>query len=1286
MKHTPSQRYSLVFCLAVVALLGAFLLRPYAAVLAAHLPVEPSSRLVTLLNRLAGQDTPQRPTRQDQDPQINQKRQTETRTTTTATGEADSKPTPCQLPDYYDKLSGAAQNVMMIQMGCIPAPVVTGIDGERAGRESHPTLESALSNVPVNNPAADATTRNTQSETALVLAGTNVVSAFNDSGSFTANSSPGNHFTGFAVSMDGGANFTDKGTLPNSSIGDAGDPVLAHSASTGTVFLSTLGFNAGNALQIFRSTDNGITFGVPINGAPGFSTAHSLDKEWIAVDNTPGPGYGNVYLAAVDFTGGNGNIIFTRSTDDGLTWSPSGGTSIATGNFNQGSFVTVGADHAVYVYWLDQTALPKQIKVRKSTDQGITFGAAVTVTSLLVTTTNGNLGLGFRTNAFPTVVAHQTDPNKQYMVYNDNPAGADRGDVYFRQTNDGGATWTAPVRVHTDAGTNDQFVPSIAIKPDGSALAITWYDRRNDPANNLMERWGRVGTISGMTVTFGPDFVISDAPYAPVFGVDSVVNSVYMGDYDQMAADNTFFYTTFLDTRLGTQDVRFAKFTNAGPNMAIVKALPATLSSGNGDQFINPDECNMVTIPFTNNGTLTASNVTATLTTSTPGVIIFQPTSAYPDIAPGQTANNLTPFKVSTTAAFVCGTNVTLTLTINSSAGTDVINFTLPGQPPSYVLATMAGQTIDPGTTLVPGSQTDDGTVLITLPFSYQFYNQNFTTLQASTNGNIQFTSNNSAFTNACLPAGGLNNALLPFWDDVVLIGGANGIYTSVSGVAPNRIFNIEWRGIPYFGSGAINFEVRLYEGQAKFDFIYGTVTGNGSSATVGVQRDTGSSFTQFSCNTASLSTGLKITGTLAPCTTGGGACKQPFTSTISDPIVCTGDNNTLSVHAELGNTNPTAAGFSYTAPLALPLIGIPGTCVSNYGTCTITTTSVTVTGTLPANQTLTVDYKVRVANGTASGTNLCVTSTGKLDVDNNGTLDTLDLVTACTKLNCPAGIANTKLSDQKAGSVLVFPYYNSKSGADTRLTISNTGIEPANVHLFFIDGSTCNQADQFVCLTPNASLSINTSEYDPETTGWLLAIAVDAKGNPAQNNSLIGNAFVNDSVSVDNYGAESFWAHSPSLAALNTNGTATLYFDGSSYDAVPNQFTAEIQSPLSVTGQKIVTVGLSGDLTQGTLTGAGQVGIGLAYNGDEKAASFSGFLTGKCQASSVLSNSIPRVPGTLGGLIPKGQSGTIKFNTGGGVGLIMTPRSNKWSGIRGLHKTSVTPTTITIPVFVPVC
>src|SRR5262245_60692875 len=71
-------------------------------------------------------------------------------------------------------------------------------------------------NVLVNDPSADTTTANTQSETSTVVFpdehGITVVSAFNDFGS---NIIPNQfHKIGFARSTDGGKSFTDGGSLP----------------------------------------------------------------------------------------------------------------------------------------------------------------------------------------------------------------------------------------------------------------------------------------------------------------------------------------------------------------------------------------------------------------------------------------------------------------------------------------------------------------------------------------------------------------------------------------------------------------------------------------------------------------------------------------------------------------------------------------------------------------------------------------------------------------------------------------------------------------------------------------------------------------------------------------------------------------------------------------------------------------------------------------------------------------------------------------------------------------
>ena len=408
----------------------------------------------------------------------------------------------------------------------------------------------------------------------------------------------------------------------------------------------------------------------------------------------------------------------------------------------------------------------------------------------------------------------------------------------------------------------------------------------------------------------------------------------------------------------------------------------------------------------------------------------------------------------------------------------------------------------------------------------------------------------------------------------------------------------------------------------------------------------------------------------------------------VGDPAVCLDPGGLVGVTATVTNPNNMAQPASFTANLPAGLTTVPGTCVAdvNPGGCTLTNTSVSWNGMLPANTTVTIIYRARIGAGVASGAQLCIANTGTVA----GVAANLNY---CFNVVCP--LTNTRVSDQKAGSVIVFPYYTSTigGGSDTRMTISNISsaassvANQAYVHLFFIDGTSCQASDLFLCLTPNASFSFKASEYDPGNTGYLIAVAVDNQGLPTRNNVLIGNAFVNTPTLADNYGAESFWANAFAAGLYTQSGsTATLYFDHTGYDAVPKQFAVEIQSPLEAAAQQVITAGLSGDLTTSSIGGAAQIGTGQAFNEKEVFGSFNSWLLGTCQAKGTISTATPRVPNGLGNLIKMGQAGYLKFNVGGAVGLLLTPRGGAWTGIRTLHKTQTVATTLTIPIFVPVC
>ena len=196
-------------------------------------------------------------------------------------------------------------------------------------------------------------------------------------------------------------------------------------------------------------------------------------------------------------------------------------------------------------------------------------------------------------------------------------------------------------------------------------------------------------------------------------------------------------------------------------------------------------------------------------------------------------------------------TRTNLMATIASRASTDQVDNptqTLPGshaaQGCQYVIAQGTDRVV-PGDTNI-GSNCDDCDTFIPLPFNFQLYGTTYTGVNVSSNGRLDFVNANEpgGYITACLPSPpsyftGLpyDNTIFALWQDMrtdVVGDGCDsftsgcGIFTSVSGTAPNRIFNIEWRTVLRADDTAPqNFEVRLYENDPnqRFDVIIGTLT-----------------------------------------------------------------------------------------------------------------------------------------------------------------------------------------------------------------------------------------------------------------------------------------------------------------------------------------------------------------------------------------------------------------------------------------------------------------------------
>jgi len=182
-----------------------------------------------------------------------------------------------------------------------------------------------------------------------------------------------------------------------------------------------------------------------------------------------------------------------------------------------------------------------------------------------------------------------------------------------------------------------------------------------------------------------------------------------------------------------------------------------------------------------------------------------------------------------------------------------------------------------------------------------QFYNTTFSQAYVSSNGNLQFTGNAPYLGTSCpLPNNCLNAVIFAYQTDLRTDSPGGGIFTLVTGSAPNRVFNIEWRTTYTGRKGTATFEMRFYENQLSFDIIYGMTAENGAAEASGVQLSGMGGpcdATTFSCQTPMLTNGLKVTYTVVPC---GAASPTPTatpTATVTPTASPTGRSTPIPRH-----------------------------------------------------------------------------------------------------------------------------------------------------------------------------------------------------------------------------------------------------------------------------------------------------------------------------------------------------------------------------------------------------
>lgn len=203
------------------------------------------------------------------------------------------------------------------------------------------------------------------------------------------------------------------------------------------------------------------------------------------------------------------------------------------------------------------------------------------------------------------------------------------------------------------------------------------------------------------------------------------------------------------------------------------------------------------------------------------------------------------------------------TQTVAVSADT-TLNFTLGDLSDTYgYRCRQETAAFEEANAVVPISGDDVRGVVATIDigFPFTFYGQTYTQAYVCTNGFIEFVgpaTGNCTFTNVAIPATARpNGAVYSFWDDLFVDALAS-IRTELKGAAPNRRFVVEFRNMRFFGdlTRRIDFNIVLHENgeiQTQHRNLANDARERGSSATVGIENETGTVALRFSFNQAVL-------------------------------------------------------------------------------------------------------------------------------------------------------------------------------------------------------------------------------------------------------------------------------------------------------------------------------------------------------------------------------------------------------------------------------------------------
>jgi hypothetical protein len=300
---------------------------------------------------------------------------------------------------------------------------------------------------------------------------------------------------------------------------------------------------ANNGIYLAKSTDGGETYSQISFVAQSPTGAIFNDKQWFTID----PDNGYIYFTWTMFQGVSARVVCARSTDGGLNWDPPRDISrwFEIPRQTQGSMPVIGPDGTIYVMWIDYYESSLMLSV--SNDYGISwpvFAEPIMDVEPIPVYVGDN---EYRTPTIPSFGVDRSSANTSgnlYIVWNDYQFG--NPDILLTMSEDGGSSWSEPIRVNDDSenSTADQFFPWIDVSPKGD-IHVIFYDKREDPDNYLLNVY-YTHSIDGKN--FDKNWKITSNSSDPVHSYHQS-GTVFIGDYIGIDSSDNYAYAFWADTR-----------------------------------------------------------------------------------------------------------------------------------------------------------------------------------------------------------------------------------------------------------------------------------------------------------------------------------------------------------------------------------------------------------------------------------------------------------------------------------------------------------------------------------------------------------------------------------------------------------------------------------------------------------------------------------------------------------------------------------------------------------------